>query len=99
MYTGCEAGLCRSSDDGQTWEPVEGSPRPEILAGASDGERAAIYLGSPGGLVTSLGLQSALSVDAIPGRGSVLGSGVYRMTTRLQSHWVHLPSILRGYTP
>ena len=95
LYTGCEAGLCRSLDDGQTWELVEGAPRPEILAAASDGERAVIYLGSPGGLVTSIGQRSALSLNTIPGRGSVLGSGVYRMTARLQSHRVYLPSVTR----
>ena len=93
LYTGCEAGLCRSSDDGQTWEPVEGAPRPEILAGASGGERAVIYLGSPGGLVSSPEAQSTISAETIPGRGSTLGSGVYRWTSRLQSHRVYLPSI------
>jgi photosystem II stability/assembly factor-like uncharacterized protein len=99
LYTGCEAGLCRSSDDGQTWEPVEGAPRPEILAGASDGEREVIYLGSPGGLVTSVGLQSTLSAELLPGQGSVLGSGVYRLTRRLAGHRAYLPSIWKDYTP
>jgi len=99
LYTGCEAGLCRSDDDGQSWEPVEGAPRPEILAAASDGERAVIYLGSPGGLVTSIEQQSALSLNTIPGRGSVLGSGVYRMTTPLQRHRVYLPSVMSRHAP
>ncbi|HEY74789.1 MAG TPA: hypothetical protein G4O00_01230 [Thermoflexia bacterium] len=99
LYTGCETGLCRSTDDGQTWEPVGGAPRPEILAAASDGERTVIYLGSPGGLVTSIEQQSALSLNTIPGRDSVLGSGVYRLAMRLPNHWVYLPLVLRGYIP
>ncbi len=99
LYTGCEAGLCRSTDDGQLWEPVEGAPRPEYLAGASDDERAIIYMGTFGGLATSTGDQTVRASNTVPGRGSVIGSGVYRMATRLQSYWVYLPSVMRGYTP
>jgi len=98
LYTGCQAGLCRSTDDGQTWEAVEGAPRPEFLAAAADDERATIYMGTFGGLATSIGTQSTISLDTLPGRGSVLGSGVYRLTARLQSQRVYLPSILRAYT-
>ena len=99
LYTGCEAGLCRSMDDGTTWSPIEGIPRPEILVGASDGERSLVYMGTPGGLATSAGGQTVLSLDTIPGRGSVLGGGVYRLTTLLPDHWVYLPLVLRGHTP
>ena len=99
LYTGCEAGLCRSVDDGATWFPIEGIPRPEILTAASDGERSVIYMGTPGGLVDSTGGQTALALDTLPGRGSVYGGGVYRLTSRLPDHWVHLPLVLRGNTP
>ena len=99
LYTGCVAGLCRSIDDGATWVPTEGVPRPEILTAATDGERAVIYMGTPGGLVYSAGVQTALSLDTIPGRGNVFGGGVYRLTTRLPTDWVYLPSVLRGDTP
>ncbi len=99
LYTGCEAGLCRSADDGATWTSIAGVPRPEILTSASDGERTLIYMGTPGGLATSAGTRSVLQSDSIPGRGSVLGGGVYRLTTRLPDHWVYLPFVLRGHTP
>jgi hypothetical protein len=99
LYTGCKAGLCRSVDDGATWVPIEGFPRPEILTAASDGERSVIYMGTPGGMVTPVDVQTALQLDTIPGRGSVMGGGVYRMTTRLPTDWVYLPLLLMEYTP
>ena len=95
LYTGCEAGLCRSTDDGMTWTPIEGVPRPEILTAATDGVRSVIYLGTPGGLATQTGGQSASRPDAIAGQVTILGGGVYRLTTLLPSHWVHLPLIVR----
>ena len=99
LYTGCVAGLCRSIDDGATWVPTEGVPRPEILTAASDGERSVIYMGTPGGLVYSAGIQTALSLDTIPGRGSVYGGGVYRLTSRLPTDWLYLPLLLEAYAP
>jgi photosystem II stability/assembly factor-like uncharacterized protein len=99
LYTGCEAGLCRSVDDGVTWSPIEGIARPEILVGASDGERSLVYMGTPGGLATSAGGRTIMSLDTIPGRGSVLGGGVYRLTTLLPDRRVYLPLVLRGHTP
>jgi len=94
LYTGCEPGLCRSFNEGVTWIPIDGIPRPEILEAASDGERSVVYLGTPGGLVNSAGTQ-ANSPAAVPGYGNVLGGGVYRLTTVLPDHWVYLPVILR----
>jgi len=94
LYTGCEQGLCRSFDEGVTWVPVEGIPRPEILMAATDGERSVIYLGTPGGLVNSAGAQANLPT-ADPGRGNVLGGGVYRLTTVIPDHWVYLPLVSR----
>ncbi len=99
LYTGCETGLCRSIDDGATWVSIDGVPRPEILTAATDGERSVIYMGTPGGLVNSASVQSALSLDTIPGRGSVYGGGVYRLTSRLPTDFVYLPSVMRASTP
>ncbi|MFO7625353.1 MAG: hypothetical protein R6V73_13480 [Anaerolineales bacterium] len=93
IYTGCEAGLCRSFDDGATWFPTEGFSRPEILTAASDGQRSLIYLGAPGGLATSTEVQAAQQSDVIPGRGNVMGSGVYRLTTPIQDNWLFLPGV------
>jgi len=99
LYTGCEAGLCRSTNDGQTWVSVAGAPRPEILTAASDGERSVLYLGTPGGLVISAGMQTNSLLDAIPGRGNILGGGVYRLTVQLPTDWLYLPFVVRGYAP
>jgi hypothetical protein len=99
LYTGCEAGLCRYINDGATWVPTEDVPRPEILTAASDGERNVIYMGTPGGMVTPVDVQTALPLDTIPGRGSVMGGGVYRFTTLLPDHLVYLPLLLMEYTP
>jgi hypothetical protein len=96
LYTGCEPGLCRSDDDGKTWEPVEGAPRPEFLAAASDGERSVIYLGSFGGLVSSVEAQAVSALEAVPEEASVLGGGVYRLALLLDSHSVYLPLVLKG---
>jgi hypothetical protein len=78
------------------WEQVEGAPRPDILVSASDGERIMLYIGTRGGLVSGLGLAGTRD-DTIPGRGSMLGGGVYRYTmTPPQEHWVYLPLVLRS---
>jgi photosystem II stability/assembly factor-like uncharacterized protein len=91
LYTGCEAGLCRYINDEATWVSTEDVPRPEILAAASDGERNVIYLGTPGGMVTPKDVQTALPLDTIPGRGSVMGGGVYRFTSLPPDYLLYLP--------
>ncbi len=76
--------------------------RPVALAAGTDGERVVLYVGSPGGVVATAGLANtsgAEILESIPGRGSVLGGGVYRMTTRLPKHWVYLPLVVREYAP
>ena len=95
LYTGCEAGLCRSIDDGATWIPIEGVPRPEILTAATDGERSILYMGTPGGLVSSAGVQTETTLDTASGEYSILGGGVYRLTSVLPTDWVYLPLVAR----
>lgn len=97
LFTGCEAGLCRSYDMGQTWSPIEGVPRPEILSAVTDGERSILYMGTPGGLVNTAEEGTALSrEDTIPGLGSISGGGVYRLTQRLGDiTQIYLPMIGR----
>jgi photosystem II stability/assembly factor-like uncharacterized protein len=101
LYAACHFSekLCRSGDGGQTWQFISGVTRPGALAAGTDGERVMLYIGSPGGLVTQIGTQAVLPFDVIPGRGSVLGGGVYRMTMVLPDHWVYLPLMLRGHLP
>jgi photosystem II stability/assembly factor-like uncharacterized protein len=102
LYTGTGnwLGLRRSTDGGYTWEQVEGFPAANVysLAAGTDGERVVVYAGIPGGLIVSI--TSTLTrdraySDVIPGRGSVLGGGIYRMTTRLGERRVYLPLVLR----
>jgi len=88
-------GLVRSTDNGQTWELIEGAPIPTRLATATDGERVVLYIGSAGGLAS----QAALSSNAVLGQSTILGGGVYRLTTRLPTDWVYLPLVVRGYAP
>jgi hypothetical protein len=96
IYSGCEIGLCRMQEGDYAWEQVEGAPRPDILVSATDGERIMLYLGTRGGLVSGLELAGTAS-ETIPGRGSIMGGGVYRYTlTPPQGHWVYLPLVLRG---
>ncbi len=95
LYTGCEAGLCRSLDDGATWIPIEGVPRPEILTAATDGERSILYMGTPGGLVNSSGVQTETTLDTASVEYGILGGGVYRLTNLLPTDWVYLPIIAR----
>ena len=101
LYTGgAEAnvdnssGLYRSMDDGQSWSLIPGVPRPEILVGASDGERAIVYLGVPGGLASAAG-ESMISTPASGGVYRLHGGGVYRLTFLLPTEFVYLPLIMR----
>jgi photosystem II stability/assembly factor-like uncharacterized protein len=93
-------GLFRSTDGGYTWEQVEDVPATDIysLAAGSDDERVVVYVGISGGVVSPQS-QAAAASDVIPGRGSVMGGGVYRMTTRLLNQRVYLPLIFKGYAP
>lgn len=100
LYTGGSPyNLYRSYDDGASWQGIEGAPRPFVLAAASDGERSILYIGSPGGLASQAGAQTTLSNKASLAETTIFGGGVYRLTTLLPDHWVHLPLVLRGHTP
>jgi len=108
LYTSCHFNglmyLCRSWDGGHNWEVVnEVQQEITTLSGGSDGERIIIYVGTAGGNVSTVPegqVQLATPSGAIPGRGSLLGSGVYRMTMApLGSHQVYLPLVLKSSTP
>jgi len=87
IYMGCHFGerLCRSTDNGNTWEEVPGAPRPTALAVGIAGERARLYIGTPGGMVAQFTPEEML-----------LGAGVYRWTSLLPTNRVYLPLILKG---
>jgi photosystem II stability/assembly factor-like uncharacterized protein len=99
LYTGCADGLCRSTDDGATWGALEGTVRPEMLAGTADGERVAIYMGTFGGLATSVEGQAVRSWNTTAADASIFGGGIYRLTSALPTDWVYLPFVLKGHTP
>jgi photosystem II stability/assembly factor-like uncharacterized protein len=105
LYTGCGKGLCRSRDGGRSWEKVDGAPSVTALAVSSDEERLVVYVGSSGAVISlqeqAAGVREAAAEvsELIPGRGSVTGAGVYRMTSVLANQWVYLPLILRTYAP
>ena len=105
LYSGCEVGLCRSRDGANTWEQVAGAPRPSsnslfntALVANSDSQRTRLYLGTPGGVVTSEGLASTARTEIIESSAleySVLGGGVYRLTSILYSDHVYMPLVER----
>ena len=100
MYAACEFGekLCRSYDYGLTWEVVPGMAFPGALAAGTDGERIAIYVGTPGGVVTAEGSASTAGAeikDNTTVEYGILGGGVYRLTNVLYSKVIYLPSIFR----
>jgi hypothetical protein len=105
LYSGCEVGLCRSRDGAQTWEQVEGAPRPSsnslyntALVANSDSQRTRLYLGTPGGVVTTEGLAHTSAIEIIESCAmeySVLGGGVYRLTSILYTDSVFLPLVER----
>ena len=99
---GSPYGLFRSVDEGYTWEQVEGVPTTDIysLAAGSDDERSVLYVGISGGVVTAESRAAArAAADVIAGPDEIRPGGVYRLTTRLPSHWVYLPLVMRGHTP
>ena len=93
IYSGCEVGLCRMWESDYVWEAVEDAPRPDVLVSATDGERIMLYLGTRGGLVSDLGVAGTAG-ETIPGWGSVMGGGVYRMTMLRLGYRVYLPLVL-----
>lgn len=104
LYAGTAwpSGLYRSVDEGYTWEPVEEVPTTDIysLAAGSDDERVVLYVGISGGVVTAESRAVATAAaDVIPGQDEIRPGGVYRLTTRLPSHRLYLPSILRTSAP
>ena len=99
LYTGCEAGLCRSVNNGLTWSAIEGIPRPEVLAAATDGERSILYMGTPGGLVNTAGAEMSMGRTSTVDRVGIVGGGVFRLTTHIDSIKIFLPIFLGELTP
>jgi photosystem II stability/assembly factor-like uncharacterized protein len=104
LYTACGWGLCRSINEGQSWQQVYGVPRPSSMAAGSDGERIVVYVATPGGMASAEGKVAnvfgrAEASDELSGLGSMMGGGVYRTTMRMLNQHVYLPLVLRKHTP
>lgn len=106
LYSGCDPGLCSSPDGGYTWELAEGAPRPSsnnlfntAMVANSNSERTRLYVGTSGG-IASTAKQVAAPRDMIPGLGSIMRGGVYRMTLAPPGGFeVYLPLVLKGFGP
>lgn len=98
LYTGgLDSGLWRSADDGQTWEVAKGMSVGTIqsLATTTDGERVTVYVGISGGAIGGSDFSAASAGTDL----TLLGSGVYRLTTLLLTKRVYLPLVVRGIAP
>jgi hypothetical protein len=106
LFTGCGDTVCRTGVVGPiNWQPVNGAPRPDVLASGSDDERMVVYIGTRGGIATAASSAAgeagplAAPSELVPGRGFILGGGVYRWTSLLQGYMVYLPLVLTGTGP
>lgn len=99
LFTGCGDGVCKRLEGEADWQTIAGVPRPTLLAAGTDGERAVVYVGSPGGIASSVNQAAVKSLGIMPGQGSLLGGGVYRLTTRLPDHFVYLPMTVKDIIP
>jgi photosystem II stability/assembly factor-like uncharacterized protein len=98
LYAACEFSekLCRSNDEGSTWEVVPGITYPGALAAGSDGERVVIYVGIP--VVSSeqsARMSTANGIKSTSADANMIGGGVYRLTMILHTDWVYLPLVAK----
>lgn len=95
LYFGADGGngLWQSFDDGTTWSSaassLEALPVTPLL-GVTDGERAILYINTPGGFGSTATTSSTTWAST-----TLVNSGVYRMVTRLPDHWVYLPVVVK----
>jgi photosystem II stability/assembly factor-like uncharacterized protein len=95
LYFGANGayGLWQSLDNGTTWSLAAGSLgtlQVTPLLGVTDGERAILYVSTPGGFGSTAVTGSTTGESA-----TLVNSGVYRMVQRLPNHRVYLPGIFR----
>jgi photosystem II stability/assembly factor-like uncharacterized protein len=94
LYAGTfNGGLWRSLDNGLTWEFAAGLSVGNIgtIAATQDGERVIVYIGIAGGMVIEPGVVSLAWQDEF----TLLGSGVFRLTTILSPLHLYLPLVAR----
>jgi hypothetical protein len=91
--------VCRSQDEGRTWERVAGIAYPTAMAAGIDDQRMMMYFGTRGGMVTPVTTTQRIvsaRYSALAEETNAQGAGVFRMTT-LRPKQVFLPLVLRGF--
>jgi photosystem II stability/assembly factor-like uncharacterized protein len=96
-FGGVDTGLWRSMNNGQTWEVAAGMSQGTVLslATTTDGDRVIVYVGISGGAVTESGLTGPAAGEGT----TLLGSGVFRLTTVLPPPPLFLPLVAKGPAP
>lgn len=97
LYAGTMSdGLWRTTDNGQTWSVANGLGRGNVrsLATATDGERVIVYVGVSSGALTG-SASNGLNVVQTDSDITLLGSGVFRFSTRLLGQHIYLPLVAR----
>lgn len=97
LYAGTMSdGLWRTTDNGQTWTVANGLAQGNVrsLATATDGERVIVYVGISCGALTG-SASNGLNVVRADSETTLLGSGVFRLSTRLLGQRVYLPFVAR----
>ncbi len=97
LYAGTMSdGLWRTTDNGQTWTVANGLAQGNVcsLATTTDGERAIVYVGVSSGALTGSASNALKAAEA--GSDTVLlGSGVFRLSTRLLGQHIYLPFVAK----
>lgn len=92
LYAATGSGLYWSDDGAQSWQPAAGAlgqVQIHSLAVAADENRAILYVGTGGGVVSEAQYRAAANNETL------VDAGVYRFATRLFSHHIFLPLVLK----
>jgi photosystem II stability/assembly factor-like uncharacterized protein len=95
LYAGTMSdGLWRTTDNGRTWSVASGLSQGNVrsLVTATDGERAIVYVGISNGALTD-SASYGINEDRVTSDTTLLGSGVFRLSTSLLHQRVYLPFI------
>lgn len=93
-FGGVDSGLWRSTDNGESWQVAAGMSQGTVWSLASstiDDGRVIVYVGISGGAIGSSDFTTASTGNDL----TLLGSGVYRLTTLLPTERVYLPLVVR----
>lgn len=80
-------------DGDQNWKQAVVVNSVYALDTGNDGDRVTGYVGSSEGVVQLVDNQMSRVDSIIPGKGSLKGDGVHRMTSRQPDKWLYFPFI------